>query len=370
MPLSSYGNRVNIKRPTLLLDEAKCHKNIETMADKARKKSLHFRPHFKTHQSLEIGRWFRNSGVRSITTSSLSMASYFAQDGWDDITVAFPLNVREMDAVNELASRISLTVLVESSETLSALNSSLRNRCNVNLKIDSGFGRTGIPSSCVDEVTRLTEEISRSPMLNLTGLLTHAGHSYKARSKAEILRTHEDSLNKMKKLKSRLRALTTVKISVGDTPSCSVAEDFPGVDEIRPGNFVFYDMMQHQISSCDVDQIAVAVACPVVARHPERNELIVYGGAIHFSKDFILDDEGKRVFGAVVDLDDEGWSPPVKNAFVSSLSQEHGIVSAPADYINRMHVGDLIGVLPVHSCLTAECMGEYRTLTGRTIDHF
>jgi len=32
-------------------------------------------------------------------------------------------------------------------------------------------------------------------------------------------------------------------ISYGDTPSCSIAENFDEVDEIRPGNFVFYDVM-------------------------------------------------------------------------------------------------------------------------------
>jgi len=33
------------------------------------------------------------------------------------------------------------------------------------------------------------------------------------------------------------------------------------VDEIRPGNFVFYDLMQYRIGSCSVGQIAVAMAC-------------------------------------------------------------------------------------------------------------
>ena len=74
-------------------------------------------------------------------------------------------------------------------------------------------------------------------------------------------------------------------ISMGDTPGCSVAEDFTGIDEIRPGNFVFYDLTQNRVGSNSIEQIAVAMACPVVAIHKDRREIIVYGGGVHFSKD-------------------------------------------------------------------------------------
>ena len=79
------------------------------MAGKAHANRLVFRPHFKTHQSHLIGQWFREEGVTKITASSLSMAAYFAEDGWDDITVAFPVNIREMDTINELA-RVSAVI--------------------------------------------------------------------------------------------------------------------------------------------------------------------------------------------------------------------------------------------------------------------
>lgn len=51
-----------IIKPTLLIDEKKCFKNIREIAEKARRHSLIFRPHFKTHQLHEIGNWFREEG--------------------------------------------------------------------------------------------------------------------------------------------------------------------------------------------------------------------------------------------------------------------------------------------------------------------
>ncbi|KPK99745.1 MAG: hypothetical protein AMJ91_06575, partial [candidate division Zixibacteria bacterium SM23_73_3] len=67
-----------IVKPTLLLDKKRVMKNIEKMARKAKAAGVRFRSHFKTHQSGEIGNWFRDVGVEAITVSSLDMAQYFA----------------------------------------------------------------------------------------------------------------------------------------------------------------------------------------------------------------------------------------------------------------------------------------------------
>jgi len=64
--------------PTLLLNKEISLANIERMANKVKAAGAVFRPHFKTHQSLEVGRWFRDFGVECITVSSMKMAAYFA----------------------------------------------------------------------------------------------------------------------------------------------------------------------------------------------------------------------------------------------------------------------------------------------------
>ena len=83
--------RLEITRPTLLLDRNKAVRNIKKMARKASSAAVRFRPHTKTHQSAEIASWFKPFGVESITVSSLDMALYFADHGWDDISIAFPV---------------------------------------------------------------------------------------------------------------------------------------------------------------------------------------------------------------------------------------------------------------------------------------
>src|SRR5574344_1846718 len=77
--------------PLLLVDKEKCSRNIEKVAQKCKQLNLNLRPHFKAHQSLEIGELYRKYGVTSITVSSVAMAEFFANSQWDDILLAFPI---------------------------------------------------------------------------------------------------------------------------------------------------------------------------------------------------------------------------------------------------------------------------------------
>lgn len=150
--------------------------------------------------------------------------------------------------------------------------------------------------------------------------------------------------------------------SYGDTPSCSIADDLSGFDEIRPGNFVYYDVMQYHIGSCLLEDIAVAVACPVVSVYPDRREIVIYGGAVHLSKEFIAADNNFKLFGYVVKLTEDGWSEPIPGAYVSSISQEHGNAKMTEQFIRKFKPGDVIGVLPIHSCLTADLLKMNSTI--------
>ncbi len=356
---------LNVQRPTLLLDRRKAVRNIEKMAAKASKSGVRFRPHFKTHRSAAVGEWFRDVGVEAITVSSVDMAIYFAQHGWKDITVAFPANVLEVDKIDALAKEIELGLLVESAEVVRFLGQNLTTKANAWIKVDVGYGRTGILWDRADAVIELARQVETSGPLDFKGLLTHAGHSYHASSREELESIHRDSVDRLSELQHALQAVgfSQVELSIGDTPTCSVVSDFGAVDEIRPGNFVFYDLKQARIGSCSEGQIAVAVACPVVAKHLERSEVILYGGAVHLSKESFVAD-GVQIFGRVVPWEGDGWGNALPDTYLSSLSQEHGVVRTSAAIVNQINVGDVLLVLPVHSCLLSYLLIDYHTLDG------
>ncbi|AKD03938.1 alanine racemase [Pontibacter korlensis] len=361
---------MKITTPTLLLDKEKAVRNISRMVDKAKRNRVRLRPHFKTHQSAQVGGWFRAFGVEAITVSSVRMARYFANHGWSDIMIAFPANVLEIDGINELASRIKLHLVAVNQDTVTALAQQLRHPVQLSLKIDTGYRRTGILATNYAELDAIMQKIREQDKLQFAGFVVHDGHTYKQTDADAIQTIFNTSAYQLRLLRERYKSkFPNLQLSVGDTPSCSIIETLHGVDEIRPGNFVFYDLTQQRIGSCSFDNIAVCMACPVVAKHPDRHEIILYGGSVHFSKDVILQEDATTIYGRVVELTEKGWSAPLKGIGVTSLSQEHGVVKATPEQFAKYSIGDLMGVLPVHSCLTANLMQGYLTTEGEVLEH-
>ena len=185
----------------------------------------------------------------------------------------------------------------------------------------------------------------------------------------EIKTIYSQTLERMLDIKQILKRIgIDAAISVGDTPSCSIVDDFGEVDEIRPGNFVLYDLSQAQFGSCQIEDIAVAVACPLVAKHPDRNQIVIYGGAIHLSKESLIRNSGRAIFGQVASPAAGHWTTVEPDCDVISLSQEHGIIQATDRLFHQTEVGDILLILPVHSCLTANLLGRYLALGGEIIE--
>jgi D-serine deaminase-like pyridoxal phosphate-dependent protein len=363
----------DILKPTMILDEQRVRSNIRHMARRAAQNEVRFRPHFKTHQSAVIGDWFRAEGVTRITVSSVEMATYFADHDWHDITIAFPANVREITQINRLAERVRLQLLVESETTVRMLDRGLTAPVGAWIEADAGSGRSGVPWNDAGTLHAVADAVADSKWLSLQGLLTHAGNTYAARSLAAVAAIHTETVARMQRMRNWLieYGFLGLEISVGDTPACSMLEQWGDIDEARPGNFVFYDLTQMTIGVCTPADVGFVVACPVVAVHPERNEIVLYGGAVHLSKEMLARDDGTPSFGSVVWLTEDGWSEPIPGAWLRSLSQEHGVVRATEAAwgagLGSVEVGELLGVLPVHSCLTADLLKTFRTISGEQV---
>ena len=343
------SNLIPVIEPTMVLNEDVCKSNIARMAQKAKAARVTFRPHFKTHQSREIGEWFRASGVEKITVSSLNMAMKFAEWGWNDITVAFPVNCLEHEKINYLASRIRLNLLLAHSEGAQQLSACLKYPVGVYLSVDTGYHRDGVDANNYEKIDRIINIVAPDVNIKFEGFLTHAGHTYNARSKEEILQIHRDNLRMLKNIK--------------------LADRFGVADEIRPGNFVFYDVTQMYIGSCEWYNIAMAVKCPVVDINRDRNEAVIYGGGVHFSKEYIARPGDRPLFGLAAENHSDYWGNLIPGTELVSLSQEHGILRCSDAFIANLHVGDIITILPVHSCMTADLMKTYHMSDGKVAYH-
>jgi D-serine deaminase-like pyridoxal phosphate-dependent protein len=233
------------------------------------------------------------------------------------------------------------------------------------VKVDAGYGRTGVPWDDGQKLAELQDILGPS----LMGLLVHSGHSYQARTGENLQAIWNTARDRLVFSRDLLGGQGL--ISVGDTPSCRAVTDLSGVDELRPGNFVFYDLMQLEIGACEERELAAAAVCPVVGVYPERGQVALHGGAVHLAKEYLDDGRDGKIFGKLGMLDFTGdgpaLGPVLHEAPLVSLSQEHGIVAASPPVLDQLAVGDLVVVWPVHSCLTCDLHREYRTLQGETL---
>ena len=354
-----------ISKPTFLINEQICRRNIEKMSAKANQHNLIFRPHFKTHQSADVGNWFRDYDVNSITVSSVSMAKYFHKNGWHDITIAFPINVKQIGEIDALASCCKLSILLADIESWEFVKK-IKSEIGIFIEVDTGYHRTGFEYREIGEMDSILEDMKHDSNIKMKGFLTHSGNTYHTKRSNEIFEIHDHSLSIMTTLKRRYSSIFPDLIaSIGDTPSCSLMDNFDNVDEIRPGNFVFYDHMQLEIGSCEKKNISVAMGCPIVSRNLYRNQIIIYGGAVHLSKEQIYH-QNRVNFGQIVLLEKDYWIFPETPIYLTQLSQEHGIFYS--DNSQSFQIGDVIGIIPVHSCLTANLQFYYQTTKGKMIN--
>jgi D-serine deaminase-like pyridoxal phosphate-dependent protein len=225
------------------------------------------------------------------------------------------------------------------------------------LKIDVGYGRAGVRWDDADALARLVRSV---PAPGPAGILTHAGQAYAAAGRAEVLAVHAAQLARLAAARAVAAEVAgrPVEVSIGDTPTCRAADAFAGVDELRPGNFVYFDRMQHAAGICAETELAAFVLCPVVGVHDGGRRLVLHAGAVHLSKDRLGDG-----YGCLVEFDAAGPGPLRADRPMTSLSQEHAVVEAGAD-AESLRPGDAVLVAPVHSCLAADLLPGGSTWSG------
>jgi D-serine deaminase-like pyridoxal phosphate-dependent protein len=354
----------DIPTPAFLVDRNIVGQNCSRMRAKAQASGVAFRPHVKTHKTIEIGRMQHGGGIGPITVSTMAEAEFFANAGFVDITYAMPIAPEKLARAAALAARIErLNILIDSAAALHAVEAFCASSgvvFDVFLKVDCGYHRAGVDPDDPDSA-RLAIAMSRSPAVHFQGLLTHAGHSYNAHDVDEIRRIAAEETSSLTRFRALIanEGLSGLTRSIGSTPTTSVVETFAETDEVRPGNYVFFDAFQSTLGSCAREDVAVSVLATVVGSYPERGAAIIDAGALALSKDTSPDHLDPNFgFGLVCDA-----SLNPLDAHLVALSQEHGKLkmSAPPP------VGTRLRIVPNHSCLTAAMYDRYYVLAGDAI---
>jgi len=347
--------------PALILDSSILAHNLQAMTERVNSRGIKLRPHMKTAKCFQVAEQAIEGNFGGVTVSTLKEAAYFHSCGIQDILYAVCISPQKLEQVTAMRHQgCRLTIITDSvamARHIAAVKQDIK--YDVMIEIDCGESRTGIP--CDDqELLDVATILQQSFTANLLGIITHAGHSYACRSIEDIKKVAEQERLAAVNAASRLRkaGFPCEEVSVGSTPTAMHAETVEGITEVRPGVYMFGDLFQAEIHTCERKDIALSVLTTVISHREKKNSLIVDAGALALSKDrstqITANDAG---YGLAVDELGRAISP---NLIVANVHQEHGeITSVEPIPFERFPIGTHLRILPNHSCLTAAAYNQY-----------
>lgn len=358
--------------PAAVVDLDLLCRNCEEMLSLAARHGVRLRPHVKTHKCVDAA-LLQCAGVGPVTVSTLAEARKLRSAGFDDVLWAVPCpHPRIVEAVDLVADGFRLAVLADQVETVANLASVAVSRgvvVSVWLKVDSGGGRAGVAPDG-REGAAIGRAIGDAAGLELAGLLTHAGQAYGCRTRDEAARVARAECDALLEVAATLRehGIDPGVLSVGSTPTVrawDAAFQPPGragVDEIRPGNYVFFDAFQTTIGSCAPHDVAFTVLASVIGVYPQRRTAVLDAGALALSADpGPIHADPSCGYGRLLDV----GGAPLPGLTLCRLSQEHGVVHAEeAAACDQLRVGQRVRIMPNHSCLAAALHARYLVVQG------
>jgi D-serine deaminase-like pyridoxal phosphate-dependent protein len=362
-----------IKTPSLVLDVERVRRNAARMSGRIKGLGAALRPHVKTHKCVEVARIQTEGQPGGVTVSTLAEARAFAAHGFRDITYAVPIEPGKFDEAIELSRLCERFALITDDPSVPPPLDEAARRAGVTLdlflKVDCGYHRVGVEPDR-PEALEIPRRINDAANLRFAGILTHAGHSYHARSREELFSIASRERDVMTEFAARLRSdgVAVPTVSVGSTPTATHYDHLEGVDEARPGNYIFFDAFQATLGSCSFEDCALTVLAAVVHRDRARRKVVLDAGAVALSKDRgPVEFDSSCGYGRVLDL--EGAETGLR---VGGLSQEHGEVAVEDDrLLDALRVGARVRVLANHSCLSAAQHAHYHVLEGsRLVDRW
>jgi D-serine deaminase-like pyridoxal phosphate-dependent protein len=362
-------NLESLATPSLVLDVGRVKRNAEGIGGRVRELGAQLRPHVKTHKCIEVARLQTAGHSGGITVSTLAEARAFAVNGFRDITYAVPIEPGKFNAAVEIARKCDrFSLITDDPQIPDLLNDAVRRTgivVDLFVKVDCGYHRCGVePDS--NEAMEIPRRISGLSHLRFAGILTHAGQSYHCGVKEERLAVARHERDVMVELADRLRqsGIEVPTVSVGSTPTLTIVDHLDGIDEARPGSYIFFDAFMASIGACHIDDCALTVLAAVVHRDRTRNKIVIDAGAIALSKDRgPIEFDPTCGYGRLLDLEGNDLGTRIE-----SLSQEHGEVTGiNSAVIERLKVGTRVRVVPNHSCLTAAQHSHYNVLEDALI---
>lgn len=323
-----------LETPALIVDLDIMERNLARAAQYARQHNLRLRPHTKTHKIPALGRTQLNLGAAGLTVAKTTEAEVMLDAAPPDLLIAYPVWGRaKLERLRQVARRTRVSVAVDSIEVARPL-AELGIEIGILVEVDFGLGRTGVAPA---DAPALIQEIVALPHLHWDGINFYPGHikGLAADDEAVLARLRHD-LNELLTTLTALRLVPQV-VSGGSTPLLFHSHTIEGMNEIRPGTYIFNDLNTAAMGACTLEDCAATILTTVVSRR--EGHMIIDGGSKTFSSDRLA--TGGPGFGLL---------PAYPGAVFHKMNEEHGYVDI-RECANAPAIGERVHVVPNHICV-------------------
>jgi D-serine deaminase-like pyridoxal phosphate-dependent protein len=328
-----------IDTPALVVDLDVMERNLRRAAEYARQHGLRLRPHTKTHKSTRIATRQLESGAVGLTVAKTGEAEVMLAAGSPELLVAYPvIGAAKLARLMRVARSTRLTVALDSvfaARGLSAAAADAGVTVGVLAEMDVGLGRVGVDPA---ELPALAGAIARLPGLAFEGIAFYPGHikSVDETGLGAIAQTGEIVAGALDGL--RRAGLEARVVSGGSTPTLFHTHLMAGVNEIRPGTYVFNDLNTFYYGACALEDCAASILVTVVST-ARPGQMVVDGGSKTFSSDGFADPT-RPSFGRVVE------APGCR---FHRMNEEHGYIDVTGAE-RSFAPGDRVRIIPNHIC--------------------
>jgi len=204
---------------------------------------------------------------------------------------------------------------------------------------------------------RLAAHVHASPYLELAGLNFYPGNVWPPDADAET------KFNEVRQGVARLyedfkrAGLPLGIVSGGSSPTLFRSHEIEGLNEIRPGTYVFNDGDLVAAGHCSWDDCAASVLTTVVST-PRDGFAMLDGGSKSLSSDRIPGQE-PPLYGRIMEAPE---------ARIYKLNEEHGHVDFRESGM-QPRIGDTVRVIPNHVCVCVNLHEKMYGIRGDRVEH-
>jgi D-serine deaminase-like pyridoxal phosphate-dependent protein len=356
-PRSEGRTLSGLETPCPVVDLDRLTANLDRMASYTVLHGLQLRPHVKTHKSPRIAAEQMRLGAVGLTCATPRELEVMS-DVSRDLLLAYPLlGAGKLQRAMDLPRSVRLTVGLDSMIAVDALAAAARTAdrdVGVLVEVDVGMHRVGVQSP--SDALALAMHVRASAPLRFAGIMFYPGH----------IRESVDAQDAgLARLRNDLQLLLTLlgdaglapaMVSGGSTPAAWRMHEIAGVNEVRPGTYVYNDRTTAALGACGWEDCAFTVLGTVVSTSV-AGQAVVDCGSKALGREPMRGVAGEG-FGALLDRPD---------VVVARMSEEHGILDLTStDW--RPRVGDQVRIVPNHVCIVTHLNDRIHGVRGDQVE--